>query len=215
MKKYTSTLTSSALVFLILTIPVLSQSLARVAKQERARQSRALAKAHIYTNMDLEQFKIPIATETTEADKGDKTDKTNMPDLADKGDKPAAVPAVSGDSSKPAGTKESTPAIDKKTEAAGAPVRDATYWRKQSADARARVQSLENKGDVLQLRLSDLNNKFQREQDIGTREGYQTEIQKTLAEVDDTRSKLEAARRDLEDLERLARRENVPPGWLR
>lgn len=208
MKNVTSILTNATLILFVGSTTMFAQSVDRIIRQERARQARTVASGKVYTNLDLEQFKAPVTSQATDADTPDASDPSAKSKESGKTTtEPKAATEPSAENPKADSAKKSSEAA--------APVRDMKYWRQQASDARTKIQSLENKSDVLQLRLNDLNNKFQREQDVPQREAYQTDIQKTLLEVDETKSQLEAARRDLEDVERQARRENVPPGWIR
>ncbi|MBI4482865.1 MAG: hypothetical protein HY652_08250 [Acidobacteria bacterium] len=95
------------------------------------------------------------------------------------------------------------------------PVRDETYWRGAADQARGAEKAAENKIASQQLALNDLWNRFYREDQFNERQRLQMEIQKAREDLARSRADLAAAQQDLAKLELEARKESVPPGWLR
>jgi hypothetical protein len=92
--------------------------------------------------------------------------------------------------------------------------RPESFWRQTFSDARQKLQELENRSNVLVLRLTDLQNEFYKEANGFRQQELQREIQKTLYEQDKTKEELEQAKASLTDLEREARKSGALPGWM-
>ncbi len=171
-----------------------SQSLGELGKKEKERREKIKQDVKVLTNQDADKFKnAPITTGTP---------ATTSDSSAD--DAKTAAPATAED--KPAKSPEEEPRdIKGRTEG---------FWRQTLADARQKIKELENKGNVLTLRLSDLQTQFYRESDGFKQQDIQREIQKTFYEQDLNKQNQEAAKAQLADLENEARKSGALPGWL-
>jgi len=82
-------------------------------------------------------------------------------------------------------------------------------WRSRAASARAAVEAAER-----EVRAADQSGGMA----VGTccgDEGHRKAQAESAQRLARARSRLESAKRSLESLEELARREGIPPGWLR
>ena len=167
-----------------------SQSLADLAKKEKARREEIKSQERVITNQDAARFKATGAMTLTVQT------ESVPPKTAPENE---AVP------------KADKPASDEPVDFQGRPE---SFWRQTVADARDKVRNLENEANVLILRLNDLQNRFYRESDGFNQQSIQREINKTTYEQDQNKEKLANAKSQLEDLLREARRSGALPGWL-
>ncbi len=172
-----------------------AQSLGDLAKKEKERREKVKEEAKVITNSDTSKYRNGPVT----------TGSLPVPAASEKptSEKPAAQAAGQ--------TKADKPESDEPTDLEG---RTESYWRETMGDARKKVTELENMGNVLNLRLNDLQNRFYKESDGFQQQAIQREIQKTLYEQDKTREDLAKARELLRDLEKEARKSGALPGWI-
>jgi hypothetical protein len=166
-----------------------SQSLGDLARKEKQRREKTGAGAKVITNDDTPKYAGGAIT-------------TGAPSTPDK-DKKA------GD--KNAADKPGKEANDEPVDFQGRPE---SYWRQTFADARKRVAELENEGNVLLLKIADLQNQFYRESDGFKQQSIQREIQKSFYEQDQNKENLAKAKDQLQDLEKEARKSGALPGWI-
>ncbi len=93
--------------------------------------------------------------------------------------------------------------------------RPESFWRNAMVEARQKVKSLEDESKVLALKMAALQTKFYNIDDGFARETVQRDIQKTTYEQDMNKANLEKAQKELQDLEKEARKSGALPGWLR
>jgi hypothetical protein len=178
------------IIFLAIPSVVFSQSLADLAEKEKNRRQQIKEESKVITNQDIHHGDGAEPPADSAAQSSDKPD--------------------SKDSEKNA-TKKSTPDSDEPVDFQG---RTESFWRESMADARKKVQDLENEANVLTLKLNDLQTRFYREDDGFKRESIQREIQKTIYEQDQNKENLANARDALQDLEKEARKSGALPGWI-
>ena len=167
-----------------------SQTLADLAKKEKARREQIKSQERVITNQDAAKFKATGAMTLTVQTESVPPKTAPEKEAAPKADKPASEEAVDFQG------------------------RPESFWRQTIADARDKVRNLENEGNVLILRLNDLQNRFYRESDGFNQQNIQREISKTIYEQDQNKEKLANAKSQLEDLLREARKSGALPGWL-
>ncbi len=167
-----------------------SQSLAEIAKKEKARREQIKIQERVITNQDAARYKATgTMTTTAQAEPAPQ--------------KPAPE--------KEAAAKPEKPASEEPVDLQGRPE---SFWRQTLADARTKVKELENEANVLILKLNDLQNRFYRESDGYNQQNLQREMNKTTYEQDLNKEKLATAKVQLEDLLREARKSGALPGWL-
>jgi len=128
------------------------------------------------------------------------------------------------------GATTTTPASTSSTSAAPAPPAEAAkptgptdnkghdekYWRAQFQKARDDVKRAEERVQILDLRVKDLNSKLLSRRDIYNRENQlRPEITAAQKELEEARAQAEQAKRKITDLEDELRRAGGPPGWSR
>jgi len=93
---------------------------------------------------------------------------------------------------------------------------DEKYWRAQFQKARDDVKRAEERVQILDLRVKDLNSKLLSRRDIYNRENQlRPEITAAQKELEEARAQAEQAKRKITDLEDELRRAGGPPGWSR
>jgi len=185
----------------ILSIAVLgyTQSLGDVAKKEKERREKMKASAKVITMDDTARYANGSVSTTT------------LPPP------PAAADAAKEkpEPEKPAGeTPKGAAGAKNPEEATDVQGRPESYWRQTFADARQKVKELENKENVLVLKINDLQNRFFRTDDGFQRQALQAELQKTFTERDQTGADLTKAKAQLDELDKEARKSGALPGWI-
>jgi hypothetical protein len=174
------------ILFLASAFIVHAQSLADLAKKEKERRSR-ITKARVITVEEAAKY---ITKPNPSATKKNSEEKAGESEAESKAEKPD---------------------LDEPVDFQGRPE---SYWRQTMAEARQRVQDLENEKNVLILKQNRLENEFHGEDNGFRRETIQREIQKTFYEQDLNKENLEKAKAALEDLEKEARKSGALPGWI-
>ena len=125
----------------------------------------------------------------------------------------SASKAPSATVAAPAKKPEGAPAPTGPTDNKG---RDEKYWRAAFQKARDDVKRADDKVQLLDLKIKDLNMQLLRQSDVYNRE-YRIgpEITAAQAELDAARKQAEQARQKITDLEEELRRSGGLPGWAR
>jgi hypothetical protein len=180
-----------AIGFVLGTAPMApSQSLGDLAKKEKERRRQVQAEGKVITNAEAAKYKSgPVTTVTL----------------------PPPSPSPSATGAAEAMPGASKPKADEPTDFQGRPE---SWWRQTLADARKAVKDLENEGNVLTLRITDLQNQFYREASGFRQQDIQREIQKAFYEQDLNKQNLAKAQQQLAELEKEARKSGALPGWL-
>jgi len=90
------------------------------------------------------------------------------------------------------------------------------YWRDQFQKARDDVKRAEEKVQLLDLRVKDLNNQLLNRSDIYNRENQLgPQITAAQKQLEEARAQAEQAKKKVSDLEDDLRRAGGPPGWAR
>jgi hypothetical protein len=138
----------------------------------------------------------------------------------------SAVVVASGATTSTAAATSSTssaitpPAAALNTPASTGPVdnnrHDEKYWRLQFDKARDALKKADDKVQLLDLKVKNLNTQLLRQSDIYNRE-YRLgpEIAETQKQLDDARRESEEARKRISDLQDELRHSGGPPGWAR
>ena len=90
-------------------------------------------------------------------------------------------------------------------------------WRSRAANQRAAIAKAEKKVAALQAKVDGLSSGLA-PQPIGDPNMLATlenEKQKAIQDLQGAKAELADARKGMDDLEELARRKSIPPGWLR
>jgi len=130
---------------------------------------------------------------------------------------------VNGATTTTAASTSSTSAVPTPPAEAGRPTgptdnkgHDEKYWRAQFQKARDDAKRAEEKAQILDLRVKDLNSKLLNRSDIYNRENQLLpEINAAQNELEQARAQAEQAKKKITDLEDELRRAGGPPGWAR
>jgi hypothetical protein len=171
-----------------------AQSLGEVAKKEEERRKAVKSSGKVYTNDDLRGHAAAPA-QALPAQPG-------IP--APEGSKPPDAAAAA----KPA---DASAAPEKKAEEA----RDETFWKKRITDARERLRRSEAFLEAMQTRVNSLTNDFYARDDPAQREAIWSQRTGALQEMDRLTKEIADHKKAISDIQEEARREGVPPGWLR
>jgi type IV secretory pathway VirB10-like protein len=174
-----------------------AQSLAEVARAEEARRKAMSEPVKVYTNDDLNpDFSRPTPPPATGTTPGDSTVAPTEP--ADK-----------ADAAREAGETPSSSAT------AGGTDKDEAYWRERMTSAQAQVDRTRMFAQAVQNRIDMLWTDFVNRDDPVQRSIIEQDRNKALAELEQLKKDMETQQQAIADLEREARRANVPRGWLR
>jgi hypothetical protein len=173
-----------------------AQSLGDLARKEKERREKVQAGKKVITNDDTPKYKAGAVTtgpalESSAGPKDASKEKGSQPATAD--------------------SKSTQPASDEPVDFEGRPE---GFWRQTFSDARKKISDLENEGNVLTLKVADLQNRFYRESNGFTQQDIQREIQKTFYEQDLNKENLAKAKALLLELEKEARKSGALPGWF-
>jgi hypothetical protein len=177
---------------------VSAQSLSDVARKEAERRQGVKNSGKTYTDKDLKP--VPAAPDA-DADKPAAETKASGDTAAD------AKDAAATDSGKDTATKAADTAKKE--------VKDEEYWSKRMAGLREQLDRDETYLRALQNRIDSLTTDFVNRDDPAQQSLLAADRQKALAELDRLKKIVEEDRRAIPQLEEEARREGVPPGWLR
>ncbi len=115
----------------------------------------------------------------------------------------SAVPTSPAEAAKPTGPTDNKGHNEK-------------YWRDQFQKAREDAKRAEERVQLLDLRVNDLNSKLLNRSDIYNRENQLLpEITVAQKELEEARAQAEQAKKKITDLEDELRRAGGPPGWSR
>jgi hypothetical protein len=194
-----------------------AQSLGEVARQEEARRLAITTPARLYTNDSLKAAPAPVSPPPTvpagaAVAQALQDGQPAPPSAAWAQGQPLAEGLASAQSQPPTapGASGSTVATD----GAGG-LGDEASWRARQAAARndlARAQTLR---DALESRVNALNTDFVNRDGPAQRRLVTADRQSALAALDGMKSEIQQHQKALRDIEEEARREDVPPGWLR
>jgi hypothetical protein len=164
------------------------QSLADVARQERARQKATKSRVTIIAGRAVSGTLTQAPT-------------------------PAAPAANTSASTAPAPAIASAV---KPVEPRDKNGHDEKYWRDTFQKARADARRSDDVVTLLELRVRDLNVQYLRQSDVYNRENLiGSEINSAQKELEDARKQADQAKQRLIDLEDELRKAGGPPGWAR
>ncbi len=171
-----------------------AQSLAEVARAEEARRKAQTDPVKVYTNEDLQpDFTRPTpppATPATPDSTATATEPGTTPDAPAAGEAPSSTPA-------------------------GGAEKGEAYWRERMASAQAQVERTRMFAQAVQNRIDMLWTDFVNRDDPVQRSLIEQDRNKALAELEQLKEDMEKHQQAIAEIEREARRANVPRGWLR
>lgn len=183
---------AALVVVLVVGGPAAAQSLAEVARAEEARRKAVTAPVEVYTNEDLEpDFTSPTPPAT--------------PSDTDPAAGPADPDAAAAEATEP----------DAAAPASDAPAQGEAYWRERMATAQAQLDRTRMFAQAVQNRIDMLWTDFVNRDDPVQRSIIEQDRNKALAELEQLKKDMEENQQAIAEIEREARRQNVPRGWLR
>ena len=176
-----------------------AQTLGDVARAEESRRKTAPA-GKVYTNQSLPNAPPATASGPT----------ASPATAASPSEAPAqSAPGAQAPSTATPGTQPGA------TSKPDAPKKDEAYWRKRIQAARDGLARAESFAEALQSRINALSNDFVNRDDPAQRNVIATDRQKALAELDRVKKEIKDFTKAIADIQQEARREGVPPGWVR
>lgn len=169
-----------------------AQSLAELARKEEERRKNVPEAAKVYTNKDLNAAPGPSAP-------------------------PPAISsaAAAADAGKDAGKEKDAKDVKTKDANGNAIVKDKAYWAGRLKTLQDRVDQSQTYVEAIQTRINALSTDFVNRDDPAQRSVIERDRQKAVAELARLKKTILDGKKAIADLEEEARREGVPPGWLR
>jgi hypothetical protein len=96
-----------------------------------------------------------------------------------------------------------------------APAKDEAWWRTRVNAANEMLKRDQDATDALQVRVNVLQRDAVNVDDPVRRTAVRDELKKTLEELDRSRKLIDDDRKAIVEIQDDARRQNVPPGWVR
>ena len=178
-----------------------AQSLGDIAKKEEERRKAVKGASKVYTNDDLKTYPTSVAPIPGG------TDPAPPPPVPAPGDQ-----ATAGDPSKPDAAK---PGADPAKPAGQEPQKDEAYWRGRLTAAQTKLERDQQFLEALQAQVNALTNDFYARDDPAQRAVIWTQRTKALAEMERLKTEIAEGTKAIANIREEARREGVPPGWLR
>ena len=126
----------------------------------------------------------------------------------------AAAQAAAAAAAKPSA---SAPAAAAPAQAEAAPVakNDEKSWRDRMTSARESVERDEVLADAMQSKINGLQNDIVNRDDPAQQNQLRQQLARSLAELDRLKKQVETGKKKITDIQTDARRQGVPPGWIR
>ncbi len=206
----------------ILGRPVAGQSLAEIAKKEEERRKAAKATAAAKPSKDKDKTQKTLTNkDLVPTEPGAPPPPAAQAPPPSAGGQPPATGAQPpthshADEAKPQSpSQHQAPTAQSPAAADEGAAKDEKYWRTRMTTARGNLQRQELFLEALQSRVNALTTDFVNRDDPAQRAQIAADRQKALGEMEAVRKEIDAAKKQLADLEEEARKAGVPPGWLR
>ena len=173
-----------------------AQSLGEIAKREEERRKTVAAPSKVYTNDSLGR---------------EPASSTPAPAPAAAAQAPASAPAPPSGSRAQAQPGETPAAVPAEPD----PTKTEAYWRQRIAAARDGLARSQTFAEALQTRINTLSADFVNRDDPAQRSVLSADRQKTVAELERVKAEIQQYQKAIVDTEEEARRNSIPPGWLR
>ncbi len=171
-----------------------AQSLADVARKEEARRKAIKTPSKVYTDADLKR--APATSQSQNA-------------------APAPASAAPGQAGASAAAQPTTGGEPKAGEKQPEPEKDEAWWRSRITEARAKLERSKLLADAMQTRINSLTNDWAARDDPAQRALLAQERARAIGELQRLKDEIDAATKEIADIEEEARVAGVPPGWLR
>jgi hypothetical protein len=193
--------TPAAVLALVVWLTTPPTNLADIARREALRRQLTDRSIGSFTNADLPPTVVVMTPEAT------------PPPVAGAGeDEP---PVTAGAAAATAGAPGSaaaapTTAEDRKNDRTGE-----EYWRKRMEDARAVVERNQVLLDAMQARINALNTDVVNTDDPFQQGQLRQQLARALSELDKLKRDVDAGNKAIKDIQTEARKQRIPPGWVR
>ena len=197
----TRVLVVAAVLGAVLTSGAPAQSLGDLARREQARRKTTESTqgaGKVYTNDDLKGAPAPAATPSAPSTAAPDSKSDAQADGTKPGDKAADAQPAKGDAKA---------APDAKS--------DEATWRKRRETLQEALDRSRTFAEALQSRINGLTADFAARDDPAQRAAVGSDRQKALTELDRVKKEIAQHTKELADLQEEARKNGVPPGWLR
>ncbi len=166
-------------------------SLAEISQREALRKSMTAKSAGSFTNENLRPDLFPVTTTAEPPVSGE-------PPVGDP--QVAAPPPLGGEAGQ---TVRVSTGLDEKA------------WRTRIADARAALDRDSGLVEAMQARINSLQNDVINRDDPAQQASMRQLLAKALGELERLKGQVKADEKSIVDIQADARRQNVPPGWVR
>ena len=192
-----------------------SQSLADLARQERARRAQETKPAKVYTNADIvpaptpppPPAATPCPCPAGAPAAGNPPAAASPSPEGNKQGSPAAAPGK--ETSKPPGNEEAKPAEKSQADLE-------KEYRDKFAKLRDQLKYETEKLDVMQRELNLMQIQYYSDPNVALREEtFRGQINQRTADIEQQKVVVEKAKQAIADLEEELRKNSLPPGWAR
>lgn len=159
-----------------------------LAQREALRRALTVASAGIYTNDSLPYTPPPVVSDAPAA-------VEPLPELL------AIAPPPPPPGSEPEAEPEET--------------RDQEWWTNRVESARSALERDQVLADAMQTRIGSLQTDIVNRDDPAQRALLQQQLQRALNEMARLTKQIELDEQAIKDIQTEARKQNVPPGWVR
>ena len=189
----------AVLVIVITWLTAPPTSLADLSRREAMRRQLSAASTGTFSNDTLPYMPPPVMT------------AQSTPIVGQAGD---AAPAAA-DSQNPDAQAAAPPAQPPAPEPEPEEARGEEWWRTRMAAARSALERDQVLLDAMQTRLNSLRTDIVNRDDPAQREVLQQQLNRAAGELERLRTQIETDRKEIATIETEARRQGVPPGWIR
>jgi septal ring factor EnvC (AmiA/AmiB activator) len=95
------------------------------------------------------------------------------------------------------------------------PAQDEQWWRDRMTKTRAALERNQVLADAMQARVSGLQTDFVNRDDPAQRAEVRRQLQRSLDELDRLKQQIARDEQSIKDIQLEARRNRIPPGWVR
>jgi hypothetical protein len=173
-------------------------NLAEIAQREALRKSMTPKSAGSYSNDNLRPDMFPVR-------------------LAE----PVAAAAAEGSIASAQSAPQTTAGATQPGEATPQPVAlkspamDEKAWRNRMAEARANLDRDQGLVEAMQSRVNSLQNDVINRDDPAQQAALRQTLAKSIGELERLKAQVAADQKAISDIQTEARKQNVPPGWVR
>lgn len=172
-------------------------NLAEISQREALRRSLTPKSAGSYSNENMRPDLFPVRVAATDVAATSEQAATSGAAA------PASTPAAAAAPTSEAQAQAQSPALDEKA------------WRARMTQARATLDRDQGLVDAMQSRINSLQNDVINRDDPAQQGALRQTLAKALGELERLKLQVQADQKAILDIQADARRQNVPPGWVR